>query len=418
MPADADGKGNGVRIAVFDYRVTPSNPIGSCHRHMLSALCQEHDFAVFAPEFDNPRPDRIRHIPVKVPLRPLALLFVLFHLRAGHTWQRYRRGGGSPADLVQAVESNRLGADVLYSHFCHRAYLRASGGFSPSMLLDYRAFLRWLDHRLHAWMEPAAYRAAKHVVVPSGGLARELVREFPMLAGKVTVIPNPIDVDAMKPPTDLDRIGLRRELGLAEGDLVLVFTALGHFERKGLPLVMEAISAIERRNVKLLVVGGEASLVRDYTRRAAALGIGGQVVFVGRQMQVRRFLWLADAFVFPSVYEVFSLSTLEAAAAGLPLIVTLLHGTEDFARNHENAFVIDRTVPAVRTAINELLTLSSDRRRRMGECARDAVSAFTFARFAAEWSSFYRGLAEKLALDSMDRGDREDDRVEERPTLL
>jgi glycosyltransferase involved in cell wall biosynthesis len=391
-----------VRIAVFDYRVTPSNPIGSCHRHMMSALCEEHDFVVFAPEFDNPRPDRICYIPVKVPMRPLALLFVLFHLRARRAWRRYRRGGGSPADLIQGVESKRLGTDVLYSHFCHRAYLQASGGFSPSMLLAYRSFLRWFDHRLHAWMEPAAYRAVKHVVVPSGGLARELIREFPMLAGKVTVIPNPIDVEALKPPADLDRIGLRRELGFAERDLVLVFTALGHFERKGLPLVMEAMNGIGRSNVKLLVVGGEASLVRDYTRRAAALGIGGQVVFVGRQMQVRRFLWLADAFVFPSIYEVFSLSTLEAAAAGLPLIVTRLHGTEDFARNHENAFVIDRTVPAVRTAINELLTLSSDRRQRMGQSAQDAVSAFTFARFTAAWSKFYQGLA---------------DRVEERPTL-
>ncbi len=382
-----------MKIAVFDYRVIPTNPIGSCHRRMMLALCEEHDFVVFAPEFDNPRPDRIRYIPITVPLRPLALLFVLFHLSAGPAWRRYRRGGGSPADLIQGVESNRLSSDVVYAHFCHRGYLRVSGGFSPSMLLAYRAFLRWLDHRVHAWMEPVVYRAAKYVVVPSGGLARELIREFPMLAGKVTVIPNPIDVEALKPPADFDRISLRRELGFTEGDFVLVFSALGHFERKGLPLVMEAMNGIGRSNVKLLVVGGEAPLVRDYTRRAAALGIGGQVVFVGRQTEVRRFLWLADAFVFPSVYEAFSLSILEAAAAGLPLIVTRVHGVEDFASNHENAFIIDRTVPAVRTALNELLTLSSDRRRRMGQSAQNAVSGFTVARFAAAWRSFYRGPA-------------------------
>jgi glycosyltransferase involved in cell wall biosynthesis len=379
-----------MRIAVFDYRVTPTNPIGGCHRHMMSALCEDHDFVVFAPEFDNPRPDRIRHIPVRVPLRPLALLFVAFHLSASRAWRRYRRGGGSPVDLIQGVESNWLGADVLYSHFCHRAYLRVFGGFSPSMLLDVRAALRWLDHRVHAWMEPAAYRAAKHVVAPSIGLARELIQEFPMLAGKVTVIGNPIDVEGLRPPADFDRTDSRRDLGFVEGDLVLVFTALGHFERKGLPLVMEAMRDIGRNNLKLLVVGGEASLVQNYTRRAEALGIGGQVVFVGRQMQVRRFLWLADAFVFPSAYETFALSLCEAAAAGLPLIVTRLHGVEDFARNHENAFVIDRTVPAVRGALTELLTLSFDRRQKMGLCAQDAVSRFTVAQFAAAWKRFYQ----------------------------
>jgi hypothetical protein len=171
-------------------------------------------------------------------------------------------------------------------------------------------------------MEPAAYRAATHVVAPSIGLARELIQEFPMLAGKVTVIGNPIDVEGLRPPA----------------------------------------------------------------------GIGGQVVFVGRQMQARRFLWVAGAFLFPSAYETFALSLCEAAAAGLPLIVTRLHGVEDFARNHENAFVIDRSVPAVRAALTELLELSFDRRQKMGLCAQDAVSRFTVAQFAAAWKRFYQDV--------------------------
>jgi glycosyltransferase involved in cell wall biosynthesis len=385
-----------VRIAIFDYRVSPSNPIGGCHRHLMLELCEEHDFVVFAPEFDNPRPDRIRHIPIKVPLRPLALLFVAFHLAAWRAWRRYRRSGGLPVDLIQSVESNRLGTDVIYSHFFHRAYLRASGGFSPGMLLAFRPFLRWLDHRLHAWLEPAVYRTANYVVVPSAGLARELMHEFPALAGKVTVIPNPIDVEALKPPSDFDRYASRKELGFVEGDCVLVFTALGHFERKGLPLVLNAMRDSGRTDLKLLVVGGEPSLVRNYALRAAELGIGGQVVFVGRQAQVRKFLWLADAFIFPSAYETFSLSTYEAAAAGLPLIVTHLHGVEDFARNSENALIIDRTVTAVRTALDELLSLAFDRRQKMGRSAQDAVSDFTIARFAAAWRSFYRDVAGRV----------------------
>jgi len=392
-PGEVD---HGMKIAIFDYRVTPSNPVGSCHRRMLSALSEEHEFVVFAPEFDNPRPDRIHYIPIKVPLRPLALLFILFHLSAGRAWRRYRRGGGPPADLIQGIESNRLNSDVVYAHFCHRGYLRVSGGFSLGMLLAYRSFLRWLDHQVHAWMEPVVYRSAKYVVVPSGGLARELIREYPVLAGKVTVINNAIDVEALKSPADFDRTARRGHLGFTEGDLVLVFSALGHFDRKGLVLVMEAMKGISRSDVKLLVVGGDASLVRDYTRRAATLGIDRQVVFVGRQTQVRQFLWLADAFVFPTAYEAFSLSILEAAAAGLPLIVTRVHGVEDFASNHENAFLIDRSVAAVQTALNELLTLSADRRRNMGQAAQLAVSTFTVDRFATEWRSFYRGVASRF----------------------
>ena len=43
-----------MRIAVFDYRITPNNPIGSCHLAMLRALAAEHEFTVFAVEFENP----------------------------------------------------------------------------------------------------------------------------------------------------------------------------------------------------------------------------------------------------------------------------------------------------------------------------------------------------------------------------
>lgn len=382
-----------MKVAIFDYRITPTNPVGSCHRRMLSALCEEHEFVVFAPEFDNPRPDCINHVPISVPLRPLVLLFILFHLKAGPAWRRYRREGGNQADLVQAIESNCLNSDIVYAHFCHRGYLKVLGGFSPRMLLAPRSLLRWLDHRFHALFEPIVYRSAKYVVAPSGGLARELIREYPMLAGKVTIINNAIDIERLRPPANFDRAAARQDLGFAESSVVLIFSALGHFERKGLGIVLEAINGIRRLNVKLLVVGGDASLVRDYSRRAANLGIGEKVLFVGHQIEVRRFLWLADAFVFPTAYEAFSLSILEAAAAGLPLIVTRVHGVEDFAQDRKNAFLIDRSVAGVKNALNELLSLSADRRRMMGKAAQLAVSSFTVNRFAAEWRSFYNNLA-------------------------
>ena len=45
-----------MRIAVFDYKVTPNNPIGGCHWREIQGLCRDHDFTVFAPVFENPCP--------------------------------------------------------------------------------------------------------------------------------------------------------------------------------------------------------------------------------------------------------------------------------------------------------------------------------------------------------------------------
>ena len=109
-----------MRIAVFDYKVHLNNPAGSCHWQMLRALCKEHQFTVFATEFDNPCPEKIDFVRVRVPKRPLFLLFVAFHLAAPVYYFFYRMRHRVKFDLVQYIECNFSFGDVAYSHFCHR----------------------------------------------------------------------------------------------------------------------------------------------------------------------------------------------------------------------------------------------------------------------------------------------------------
>jgi len=59
-----------MRITVFDYRVLRTNPVGSWHRALLQALCHGHDFTVFAVQFDNPCPERINWVRVRVRVVP------------------------------------------------------------------------------------------------------------------------------------------------------------------------------------------------------------------------------------------------------------------------------------------------------------------------------------------------------------
>ena len=112
-----------MRIALFDYRVTATNPVGSCHLRLLQGLCRQHDFTVFAVEFENPCPERIRWVRIRLPVRPYVLLYALFHLTAPLVYAWWRVVKGARFDLVQIVESNLMFGDVSYSHFCHRLYL-------------------------------------------------------------------------------------------------------------------------------------------------------------------------------------------------------------------------------------------------------------------------------------------------------
>jgi len=376
-----------MHIAVFDYKVVPTNPIGSCHLHMLQGLCQEHEFTVFAVEFENPCPERIRFVRVPVPTRPLALLFLAYHLVAPLAYLWYRLRTGARFDLVQMVESNLSFGDVSYAQFCHLAYLRRHWRSAGAKGL--RGWLRWLDHWLHALMEPWTYRRVKRIVVPSQGLKRELEETYPFTRGKITVIHNPVDVERMRPPADFDREAFRAEHGVKPGETVLVFVALGHFERKGLPLVLQALVALRDRPLRLWVVGGEPDLIRSWQKRAEGMGIGDKVHFWGMQRDVRPFLWGADVFVFPSAYEIFPLVSLQAAAAGLPLIVTPLYGVEEFMRDGETGFVVERSVKGVAEGLRRFISLSPESRRRMGERAREAVAPYGVEPFVEAWRGFY-----------------------------
>jgi glycosyltransferase involved in cell wall biosynthesis len=377
-----------MRIAIFDYKIITGNPAGNCHLTLLRSLAREHKFTVFSVQFENPNPEAITWIRVPSPTRPLALLFVVFHMLAPlvYLWHKIRTG--ERFDIVQSVESNLCFGGLVYSHFSHATYLRHHRTTRRGL----RGVLRWIDNWLHACAERFRYPAAKLIVTPSNGLAEELKRDFRVAPERVSVIANPIPVKRMERPEDFGRDDFRRRLGLAVSDFVLVFSALGQFERKGLPLILESLATPSQLQTRLLVVGGEPDLIADYRRRADVLGLGNRVYFVGMQADVRPFLWCGDAFVLPSAYESFSLVTYEAAAAGLPILAPPLNGIRDLLRDGENGFLVTRSKPSITSALERITTLSEKQRQEMGENARRSAASFSEERFVDAWRSLYGNL--------------------------
>jgi len=376
-----------MKIAIFDYRIVRNNAIGNCHLRMLERLCFEHEFTVFAVDFENPCPERIRWVRVPAPRRPLALLYAVFHLLAPPIYAWHRLVSRSRFDLVQFVESNLIFGDIVYSHSCHRRFLQRY--WSEAGATGARGASRWLDHWLHAQMEPRAYRRACQIVVPSQGFARELAETYPFAASKIQVLANPVDTQAWRCPSDFDRETFRKSLGLTSEDIVLAFVAAGHYELKGLPLLLAALARNKDPRLKLLVVGGSRGLVSEYRKRADTIGLNGNVNFLGNQKDVRPYLWAADALAHPSRHEVFPLATLEAAAAGLPLLVTRLNGVEEFFREGENGLLVERDIPSLADSLARFAQIPSKAREVMGHNAQAAVQRYNTSEFASNWSKFY-----------------------------
>jgi glycosyltransferase involved in cell wall biosynthesis len=279
---------------------------------------------------------------------------------------------------------------VAYIHFCYRAYL--SKHWSQSRQSGLRGLLLALDQATRAYiLEPAFYRLARMLIVPSRGLARELVEAYPFTAKKIHLLPNPVDYARLSSPAeDFDREAFRKNLGFSPRDLVMVFIALGQFERKGLHLLLEAVAKIKNEDVKVLIVGGSEHWMGYYGAQAKIMGIRQQVKFVGMQRDVAPYLWSADAFCMPSLYETFLLVGIESAAAGLPLLVPRLNGVEDYLIDGHNGILIERTSQSVAAAIQHLVAIGPSARKELGNAAQQAARQYSVENFVANWDEFIK----------------------------
>jgi len=390
-------------VALFDYFVADPHTLsagrgkqtayGAIHFALLEALCDEFDFTVFAVDFDNPRPDRINFVRVPgVVLKPLAVLFVTFHLGALFVYLREIVRRRRRFDVVQCVESNFSLPTVSHAQFNHKAFLRK--GWPIARPSGIRRPLRRIDYQLRRTVEPLVYRKADRVVTSSNGLLEDIIESYPWVKGRTEVIRNAIDIESHSAPNDNDRMKVREPLGIRRDDTVLTFTALGDFELKGMLLIFEAMKRLGRDDLHFVSVGGPPPLVDAFTERARALGIGTHVHLMGMQPDVRPFLWSADAFVFPSAYESFSLATAHAAAAGLPLIVTPFHLAREIVEDGVNGYLVDRSAEGVAKALEAFLALAPEQRREMGRRSRQAVEVFSPARFVAGWRHLYEALTD------------------------
>jgi UDP-glucose:(heptosyl)LPS alpha-1,3-glucosyltransferase len=100
----------------------------------------------------------------------------------------------------------------------------------------------------------------------------------------------------------------------------------------------------------------------------------------------------ADAFVLPTAYEAFPLVALEAAASGVPLLVTAVNGVEDLLQDGHGGWFI---VPEGQDIARRLNQLRSDPElaRAMPARARAAAARYSWEAMVEAYLAIYQELA-------------------------
>ncbi len=374
-------------MVVFDENLIPSSPAGSCLLKVVQDNVARFPLHVFYNRIDLSKNAIPRRTHIPLPAGPVILRSILFTVFAGFAyWLKLR---GRPSFRIAAQGVFPFG-QISYAHFCHRIFLRdhrADIGGAPL-----RRVARYLIHIWGSLTERMAFKCAKTVVVPSEGLAYELQMAYPeLVAGKIAIIPNPVDTARFRRPADFPADPLRLDLGCTAKDLLLCFCALGNFERKGLRYAIEALKEPGTSKARLVVVGGGPGEIREFEKICSESAVGSRVRFVGMQQDIRPYLWCSDAFLFPSGYESFSLVCFQAAAAGLPLIASRVYGVDELMIEGKTGWIVERNTKAIAFAIAQSLH-HREQLAAMGEAARQRSLEYGEERFCARW----RMLLEKM----------------------
>jgi glycosyltransferase involved in cell wall biosynthesis len=226
---------------------------------------------------------------------------------------------------------------------------------------------------------PLAVRRSHRVIVDSHSTQRDLVELLGAPADRIDVAP--LGLGAVKRCEPLAERDLRARLELGERRVALSLSAKR--PHKNLLALIEALARIPPERRPLLVLPGYPTEHEAQLReRARSLGLQGDVRFLG-WLAGEEFegLWqVAEAFLYPSLYEGFGLPVLEAMARGVPVACSNASSLPEVAG--EAALMFDpRDQAAIAASIERLLAdrREADRLRARGlERARE----FTWARTA------------------------------------
>jgi glycosyltransferase involved in cell wall biosynthesis len=229
----------------------------------------------------------------------------------------------------------------------------------------------------HRWNRRVLHAAAG--IAPwSSWVRTSLIEDYGISERKIQVIPPGVDVATWK-----------TSLSSSDGPLRILFVG-GDFERKGGELLLEAVRSIEPESVHVDIV----------TRSEVAAGPGIEV-HLGlshSDEKLRDLFAVCDVFVLPSSSEMFGIAAVEAAAAGLPCIVTKVGGLGELVVEGETGFAID--VGDVTALAERLQRLRDDPmlRRRMGIAARErAEREFDATTNARRLVEFVRRVSDPAA---------------------
>lgn len=146
----------------------------------------------------------------------------------------------------------------------------------------------------------------------------------------------PLGVDThVYQPQNQDN-SLKKHLQLQANDFVII-SVVNMVPVKGIEILLDAVRKMKDPSIKVLLIGNDKSeyvetLKKEYSEK--------QIHFLGKQLDVKKYLALANLFVIPTKdegrKEGMPIAPLEAMAMGIPVIGSRISGIKDILEDYPN----------------------------------------------------------------------------------
>ena len=173
------------------------------------------------------------------------------------------------------------------------------------------------------WAVPASVRRASHVIVFTDFHREELHRHTACGLSKISVVPHGVNHETFATPVAAEALEQVRSLVAGRPFILYVSATYRYKNHRGLIEAFARLKKNTRLPHVLLLVGAQEAISPDELREfAAKAGVANDVFVSGRLPEVAAAYQAADLFAFPSFYETFGLSLVEAMAAGCPVVTS------------------------------------------------------------------------------------------------
>lgn len=312
-------------------------------------------------------------IPTAIPISPfIDRLIPAIKLDVIHTHHPFLLGN------TAATKAQELNLPLVFTfHTQYREYTH----YVPFPMETVQNFIKsTVDRLLQDFM-----RRCQHIIIPSESMRETLVNNYG-LKNNFTVIPTGVDLEAYRTASG-EKIRKKRRW---EKDIVMI--SIGRLApEKNWPTLLHAAALVIKDIPQFrFVLIGDGTDRKSLEELAKELGIQKRVTFTGSLSfaETPSYMKAANLFGFASITETQGLATLEAMAAGLPVVAVEASGTRDILKHGQQGYLVENSPEALAAAIKRLLS-NPERMQKFAQAAYKKAQSFNIENLTGKLLDVY-----------------------------